>query len=155
MLPVGSISHRAPRRLRVKIPSRKGRGEYFARVHEELSRQPGIDKIEVNHVTGSVLVLHKVEEKAISAYAEEKGLFTIEKGNPRAKALSRRVGNGFGKIDRKVKSFSGGGLDLPEATFLALAGMGIYQIAKGNLTAPAWYTAFWYAFNVFLKFKPE
>jgi hypothetical protein len=28
-------------------------------------------------------------------------------------------------------------------------GAGIYQIARGNFAAPAWYTAFWYALGLF------
>lgn len=155
MLPAASISHRASRRLRVKVHSRKGNGEYFAQVKEELAGQPGVERVEVNPLTGSVLVLHDLEDKEIADYAEGKGLFKVEMRNSRPKALSRQVMKSFGDIDRKIKRFTGGEVDLPEATFITLLGMGLYEIGRGNIMAPAWYTAFWYAFNVFLKARPE
>ena len=46
-------------------------------------------------------------------------------------------------------------MDLGTASFGALLIMGIYQISRGNFMAPAWYTAFWYALNIFLKSKPK
>ena len=30
-------------------------------------------------------------------------------------------------------------------------GMGGYEISRGRFATPAWYTAFWYALNIFLK----
>ena len=35
--------------------------------------------------------------------------------------------------------------------FGVLLALGIYQISRGNFMAPAWYTAFWYAFGVLTK----
>lgn len=155
MLPHACISHRTLRRLRVKIPSKKGDRAYFSHIKEELSENPGIERLEINPVTGSVLVVHALDPEVISEYAEGHNLFKIKENSARPKALSRRVVKGFGDFDNKVKRFTGGELDLPEATFLTLLVMGLYEIGRGNIMAPAWYTAFWYAFNVFLKAKPE
>jgi hypothetical protein len=47
--------------------------------------------------------------------------------------------------------FTGGWLDLPGMAFLLLLGIGIYQIRRGNIGLPPWYTAFWYAFGVYTK----
>jgi hypothetical protein len=49
----------------------------------------------------------------------------------------------------------GGWVNLGAMAFLILLGAAIYQIARGNLTAIPWYTAFWYALNIFLKSKPS
>jgi hypothetical protein len=46
---------------------------------------------------------------------------------------------------------TGGELDIPSVFFAALLISGIYQIARGNMAAPAWYTAFWYAFGIFSR----
>jgi hypothetical protein len=61
------------------------------------------------------------------------------------------VKNVFGEIENKIEKVTGGSLDISEMAFLALLGAGIFQIGKGNLTAIPWYTAFWYALNIFLK----
>ncbi len=50
---------------------------------------------------------------------------------------------------------TGGGLYLPGATFVALVGAGVYKIAQGKFAAPAWYMAFWYALNIFLRAREK
>jgi hypothetical protein len=154
MLPSARICHSTARRLRVKIRSKKGDRAYFSRIREQLSGKPGVERLEANPVTGSVLLVHGLDQREIAQYAEGSGLFRIE-GGPRTKPLSRQVMKSFGDMDGKVKAFTGGEMDLSEVTFLTLLGMGLYEIGRGNMMAPAWYTAFWYAFNIFLKARPE
>jgi hypothetical protein len=57
----------------------------------------------------------------------------------------------FAGLDKRIKDLTGGSHNIGALAFLALAGVGVYQIARGNFTAPAWYTAFWYAMNIFFK----
>lgn len=109
---------------------------------------PGVRSVEINHLTGSVLMLHNAGPETIVEYAGFCDFFRYSGSN-----IHQRVSEGFSDLDKNVRKITGGDLDLGTAVFLALAGAGIYQIARGNLGTPAWYTAFWYAFGVFLKAK--
>lgn len=51
----------------------------------------------------------------------------------------------------RVEKATGGTMGISEVAFLALFGAGVMQIGRGNFTAIPWYTAFWYALNIFLK----
>ncbi len=52
------------------------------------------------------------------------------------------VADTFRAYDKDLKKISGGELDIPSLVFLSLLISGIWQIARGNLGMPAWYTAF-------------
>jgi hypothetical protein len=50
-----------------------------------------------------------------------------------------------------LKRLTSGEVDIPSLVFLGLVVSGIYEIARGNLVMPAWYTAFYYALQVFSR----
>jgi hypothetical protein len=138
-------------RLRLKIPARKGDPAYFTALAQAFSECPGIRNVEVNPETGSVLFLHSADPDAIVAYAEGKELFRIFENANRPVHVSTGVKAKYRELDEKVKRATGGEWDVPAVAFIGLLGAGAYQIARGNFAAPAWYTAFWYALNIFLK----
>lgn len=111
---------------------------------------PGVRSIDVNPLTGSVLVIHSVASDTIAEYARFCDFFSYNKADLN---IHQRVSESFSDFDNNMRNVTGGGLDIGTTAFLALLGAGIYEIARGNFGAPAWYTAFWYAFNVFLKSK--
>ncbi|MGB5197588.1 MAG: HMA2 domain-containing protein [Candidatus Deferrimicrobium sp.] len=150
-IPSASIRHRMDGRLRVKIPARKGDPAYFSALAEVFSEFPGIRKVEVNPETGSALFLHSAEPDAIVAHAQGKGLFRIVESTNRPVHVSVGIKAKYMEFDEKVKRYTGGAWDVPAVAFASLAGAGVYQIARGNFGAPVWYTAFWYALNIFLK----
>ena len=155
MLPEAKICHSMAGRLRVKIPAKKGDGRYFAAMAEHFSKLEGIVSVEINPLTGSMLFVHGLDETAIAASASSNGLFLLDRSRPANQDLHKRVTEAFSGIDAGVKGLTFGNMNTGAVAFLALAGIGIYQISRGNFAAPAWYTAFWYAFNIFLKSKPE
>jgi hypothetical protein len=134
------------------VPSRKGDAVYFSSVRDALSASQGVDAVEVSPLTGSVLVRHSAPLAEIIDASRLRELFTIRE-DPQAEAatLHDSVSNLFGSIDGRIKGFTGKSVDLAGLAFLALVGAGVYQIARGNFAAPAWYTAFWYALGVFGK----
>ena len=151
-LPVAHIRHRTGERIRIKIPSRKGEAAYFAAVREALLKSGSIDSVEVNPDTGSVLLKGPgIDVSAIEATGEKNGLFTLETRTPEIEPLSKRIAAPFHDLSRSVDRFSAGELDLPGVAFLTLIGAGIYQLSRGNLTAPPWYVAFWYALGIFTR----
>ncbi len=156
MHPKAHISHQTKGRLRVKIPSKKGDREYFSALADSLVKHRDISEVRTNPVTGSALILHNSDKDTIRKFAEEGKLFNMidaaVKSHPQ---ISRYLFYGFKGIDNTVRKATGGELDVPSVAFLSLIGLGIYDISRGNFAAPAWYTAFWYALNIFLKAKPD
>ncbi len=152
------ISHVSSGRLRARIPSKKRNDEFFAALQGELSSLPGVEQIQVNALTGSVLLLHSLDTKTLLEFAKSINLFNAQTTVLPCSGSSRihgEVTSVFAAWDEKVKGFVGEGANLGSLAFLALLGAGIYQVARGNLTAIPWYTAFWYALNIFLKSKPS
>ncbi len=155
MIPEAIVCHSTPGRFRVKVPSRKGNAAYFSNLKDHFTHLEGIKEVEANALTGSVVFTHTADLKAISVFAEEYSLFRLIKLESGTPALSRNVVKAFSDFDKGVKRFTGNELDVPGVAFLTLLGFGIYEISRGNFAAPAWYTAFWYSLNIFLKSVPH
>jgi hypothetical protein len=153
MLPTAQCVHKLPARARIRIPSRKGDGFYFSALRERLHRCEQVTGVETNDRTGGALIFYTGDFAAIAGYAEKEGIFRLAAKNNNPGSLTHVTVATYKRLDSRVKSLTGGGLDLPSATWVALVGAGVYKIARGNFVAPAWYTAFWYALNIFLKAK--
>ncbi len=154
MIPEAVVSHTTPGRVRVKVPSMKGDAEYFSALKEHFTHFEGVDQVEANALTGSVLFIHSADLKAVAAFAEDNALFKLMKLRPQASSFSVNFASAFGDFDRRVKRLTGSELDVPGIAFVTLLGFGIYEIGRGNFAAPAWYTAFWYSLNILLKSLP-
>jgi copper chaperone CopZ len=147
-----SITHSVQGRLRIRIPSRKRDEAYFAAVKDAISAVEGVDGVEVTPQTGSVLVFHHTDAGAIRQAGVSKDLFEIgEAPKVQNTILHDSISAQVSEINSRIREFSEGGVDLRGLAFFALVGTGIYQIARGNFTAPAWYTAFWYALGLLGK----
>jgi len=151
MVPEAYISHKTGQRLRIKIPSKKRDHEYFQSLYQHLASKPGVEWVDVNPLTGSVLIMHKADTEAFIKDAKKSALFTLKQSAPSQPTIHKAVKEQFAGFDKRIKDLTGGSHNIGAIAFLTLAGVGIYQIARGNFTAPAWYTAFWYAMNIFFK----
>ncbi len=150
-LPEARITHIISGRLRIKIPSKKGNTSYFESLERKFSDCDKVQKVEASAVTAGVLLLHDADIKNISKFAEENRLFVVEKQRSERMPLVKRISSGFKDLNRRTTRFTGGELDLPGAVFVSLLTLSIYQIARGNFFAPAWYTSLWYAVNMVFK----
>jgi hypothetical protein len=155
MLPAAYISHRTPNRLRIRIPSKKGDFAYFTHLESHLSGYQGIEKIEINPIIGSILLIHALDDRKIVSYAEDNKLFEISNSKTYPTVVSQRISETFKDLNKKITTSTEGFANIPDIVFLTLLGFGIYQISQGNFTAPAWYVAFWYALNMFWKSQPH
>jgi len=153
MLPEAYISHMISRRLRVRIPSRKGDVLFFGEMHKRLSCFDGIERVEVNALTGSVLLIHAVDLREIADFARQNNLFSIldTKIYRKQTYVSRKISETFRDINHKVIISTKGFANIPDLLVLTFLGLSIFQISRGNFMAPAWYTALWYAMNIFMK----
>lgn len=159
MLPEAQLTHFTTGRLRLKIRTKRGDEAYFASLRERLAQLPLVRDVEINPVTGSVLISHGLEVTPEAAapmaeYAERSGLFRLSIPAVGRSPVARTITDTFTSVDRRIQGFTNGDFDLPTVTTLGLAGFGLFQIGKGNVVAPAWYVVFWYAMNIFMKAQP-
>lgn len=154
MRPRGVCVHSAPGRVRIRIPERKGDEAFFAYAREHLAGCAGVDEVAVNATTGSILIRHRSDLNTIASHASRHEVFDLERGKKAKRLVNATIG-AFQSLNGKIDRLSGGELDLPGTVSLALVAGGIVQIIRGRFVAPAWYTAFWYAMNIFLKSQAE
>ena len=150
MTPEAFIVHQTDERIRFRIPSEKGNGEYFALLVESILKHHEYDRIEANPLTGSLLIVQKdLEIEGLIGYAEMNHLFSV-KPQPHV-SITEQVSRPIGSLNQYLHRFTKGDLDLSGLAFVALCGAGLIQILRGNLRAPPWYTAYWYAFGILTK----
>lgn len=154
-VPDAYLSHQLSGRMRIKIPQKKGDSTYFLSLNAKMSKLSGIERLESNPITGSVLFLHNIDSDSIFEYARQNNLFDIKKDSSSNPSFHKNILEAFKGFNSRIKGFTGGEIDLWSMSFILLVAVGLYQISMGNFAAPAWYTAFWYALNIFLKSGPE
>jgi hypothetical protein len=166
------IVHAIPGRVRVKISRLKENPVLAREVQARLSTVRGIQYVEVNPVTGSVLVLYdrttlESLDSLLSLPAWFSPLFpdlefheledwlTSANGNGSATSFADRLSTFFGDLNAKVGETTGG-LDLklllPVALFL-LGMRGVLVAGKGVF--PTWYDLLWFAFGTFFMLNPS
>jgi hypothetical protein len=146
------ISHVSKGRLRLKIPSKKRDVTFFTDLQKALSTVPGLDQVRANPVSGSLLIVHTQLPDELASWVKTlTGLSPQKNKAVKSNSIYQMVSGTFQQVNKQVRGFTKEELDIPTLSFIALMAVGIYQISRKNFTAPAWYTAFWYALNIFLK----
>jgi hypothetical protein len=151
MPPAAHVVHLLRGRLRLRVPERRGDAAYFAAVLEQLAQVAGVEQVQANPVTGSVLVLHdELAYADLSARLDETGLFTLTQApEPHAPGLAP-VTSGFALVDRLLTEHSGGSADLRTLLFIVLLTLAIGQMLRGQVMAPA-ISLLWYALDLALR----
>ena len=155
MIPEAHIVHRAPNRLRLKVASKKEHEGYLRTLPDKFTGISGIDEIEINPLTGSVLFKHGGNGEEIIDFMKKRGIFEITVKAPRSPSVHKSASSIYQQVDGLVDSFSNGFANAGGLAATALLAYGVMQISRGNIAGPAWYTAFWYALNILLKSTPE
>jgi hypothetical protein len=151
-LPEAKITHWHYGRMRLKVTSQRGNLAFFEALSKEITSH--VATLETNVLTGSVLIISETQDIDVDdlvRIGETKGLFQLRTTDTGPVPLSKNIRNFFGRWSQGIEKWTGGELDLPLLIFLFLLANGIFQICRGNIKAPPWYTAFWYAFGVFSK----
>ncbi|MFO7878128.1 MAG: hypothetical protein R6U55_16285 [Desulfovermiculus sp.] len=149
-VPIGRCVHSCPERIRLRVKEKQGDEVYFGQVLQTLRTAFPQAQIEVNPRTGSVLCVGPVSFEDLTQTGWEKGIFQVIALPPRVtatKVFHRRVA----EMNAAIRRSSCGELDISSLVFLTLIGTGIYQVIRGNVGLPPWYTAFWYALGVCTK----
>jgi hypothetical protein len=135
MIPVAYIEHQLPGRVRLRIPSRRGKVPFFETVVQKLSKHPAIRELNASPLTGSITLQYLEPLQPITATAADQRLFEIfrldPKTNPSESKRAARLSDG------------------PElATGIAsgLSGLSLFRIAQGNVLGSATENL-WHAFG--------
>ncbi|MCX8030264.1 MAG: hypothetical protein N3A59_01620 [Thermodesulfovibrionales bacterium] len=150
-IPEAVLTHCVKNRIRLKVPSKKGNTDYFKFVEKKFLECCGLAHIKVKPEVGSILIQHTIDIVKISEFAKKHEIFNLKSLQPQPLNLHSRISKTFTDLNTHFQKMTGGNFDIADIVFLSLLGIGFYQISRGNITAPAWYTAFWYALGIFFK----
>jgi len=142
-LPSAFISHSVPGRVRIRIPAMRHQSPYFERVRERLATVAGLHRLTTNTRTASVLLEYEGEIEPVEQIGERLELFALEE-RPHRPSLTQWIHAVASQPDALLKQVTDGRVDATGVAALALAGMGISQIVRGQ-ALPAGLTLLWNA----------
>jgi hypothetical protein len=154
-VPTAKVVHQMNGRIRFRIGSVKpDRNQYFDTLTSVLADHLGYGTIRVNPVTGSVLLKdHALDMDAVAAVGRSENLFRLTPESiesPDSPSLAtRHVRTQVHKIDGLIRKLSANHLNMSGSVFLVLVIHAIREIVQGNLTAPSWFTALWFATSLY------
>ena len=165
------VVHAIPGRVRVKMARLKENPALVREVQERLSAVQGIQRVEANPITGSVLILYDPAAfeslpslLSLAAclsplfpdldFSKLEDWFVSENGDGNATALAERLAALFGGLNAKVSETTGG-VDLKFLLPLSLFLLGVRGIlVAGEGVFPTWYDLLWFAFGAFFMLNP-
>jgi len=165
------VVHTIPGRVRVKLSQIKENPALAREVHERLSAVQGIQRAEVNPITGSILVLYdRTQLEPLDSllslaewfgplfpdfeFSDLESLLASANGDGADPSLAEHLSTIFGSLNAKVGETTGGvdlKLLLPLTLFL-LGVRGLLVAGKGVF--PTWYDLLWFAFGTFFMLNP-
>ena len=155
------VYHHLPGRLRLRIPAVKGEAAALQEISSAIASTPGINQVEYNPVTGSILIQYSADHyknlRALESSLEGSALSIAPNhaghGSHRHKygrsIAARRVDSFFKQIDHEIRMATDNEVDLK---FILPFGVGILGLLalRYSSTTPLWLTLLIFAFNSFL-----
>jgi Heavy metal associated domain 2 len=149
-LPGAYICHQSAQRLRIKITSRKGNVKYFENLQSTLASHRTFDGLEVNALTGSVLIVDEhVDVDDIADFAKARQLFELADQNSSHSPMTAQLVSHLENFNINLRRLTAGEMDLAGILLLFLLISGLTELLRGKIQMPPWYTAFWYAFGIY------
>lgn len=136
--------HRLPGRIRFRIPSRRRDRAFFAAVEERLQRSSAVTAVKTNPETGSVLVQYTGDAALFDQMLDSDlgELIELVLGAP---PMASRLRGEIVVIDRRIRQFTSGELDLGTLASFGLLAMAGWQLVLGRHPTRAvslgWYAA--------------
>lgn len=155
--PTARLEHAGPDRVRARVVRRHRSATTMERVRLRLAAAPGVDDVEVNPTTGSVLVRgadrHRLEQALGGALVVLHSLSGDDPADRGVAEVVRLVRSG----ERRIREASGGRLSLRWVVPAAFVGIGLRELLRQGLTVGAvpWYVLVYYGVDSFLKLYPE
>jgi Heavy metal associated domain 2 len=174
------IAHQVPGRIRIKVPSAKGRPELLAEIQRCFGSIPGIDEVVINPVTGSVVLKYDAEEhdafhtKFTHHFNEHYADVALTHHQPPSTELdaladkiqeeadfladhsiAAKVLVDFCRhCDRQIKLGSGNTFDLKMALCVGVVGFMIFELGAAAAT-PIWVTLSLFGLNHVIEMQSE
>jgi hypothetical protein len=147
------LVHKAPGRLRLRVPEMRGEAPFFRELVARISPLEDIELVQANPDTGGILILHRrdTQQAVLDRLASVVNLTEEEYVPP--SVFSRAV-TGLGKLDEVIARETRGGSSLSSVIFLVLVGMALAQITRGQVMAPA-SSLLWYALDLTRVKRPR
>jgi hypothetical protein len=166
------LAHQVPGRVRMKIPSAKGNTELLQQISETFAVIPGIEKVTVNPLTGSVVLHYDIEQHdafhgRLSAHHGQgmPGLAPATEIDDFANKIqqeaeflaknsesARAVVDFCKKLDHEIKRNSGNAVDLKMVFAVGIIGVMLFEIGATAAT-PVWVTLAIFAVNHFIEMQ--
>ncbi len=144
--PQAYISHHTAERTRIKVPSHRRDAAFFEEARRHLAGLAGVQSIQVNPVTASLLLRHS-RDFAWPSDTSSLPFSLAPAHEPPASLSLDDARREFQRVNRQLATFTGGTLDLKSLAFLTLVVMSIIQIIRGNIaTSPV--STLWYASRI-------
>jgi hypothetical protein len=138
------VVHRTATRTRLRTRGMKGNREYFEQLRGELSKMAGVHSVQVNPLTESVLLEHRVPIDPLLREAEQRGFLHLDLQPLDEEPYLARIGRALSESDRKMHQASSGRVNLDTLSFLGMLAGGVYQCTHGH-ALPAGVTMLRYA----------
>jgi hypothetical protein len=167
------IAHHVPGRIRMKIPSAKGNAQQLEEYKETLSLIPGIQRIEVNPATGSIVLKYDPDRRDdfhagfhhhtghhrqhIPATEIDSLANKIEQEAEylaRHSHAARAVVDFCKAADRQIKVTTGNTLDFKMLLALGVIGFTIFEVGATAAT-PVWVTLTLFALHHYIEMHAE
>jgi hypothetical protein len=167
------VVHAMPGRVRVKLSRLKNNPAFAREIQERLSGVEGIQRVEVNLVTGSVLLLYDAEGvDPVDSFISLAGTLALlfpeldmselqtwlgsSGDEPNGQlSVAERLSTLFGAMNQQVGK-STGSVDLKLLLPLTLFLLGVRGLLVAEkVTFPAWYDLLWFAFGTFFMLNPQ
>jgi hypothetical protein len=148
MIPQAEVVHHIDGRTRLRVPSQLRNRRFFDEAEQRLRSMEGVEAIQTNSTTGSILLVHRGPLDRIVDDAKNAGVLDIlpvrKKAVLQGQPLSTRLVDSIERADRWVADRTHGSLDLSGIASLGMAGAGVVQLLRRKVLPPAM-ALFWYA----------
>jgi hypothetical protein len=160
--------------MRVKVPGAKGDPSHLQRIKEAISPMSGVRQVDVNSLTGSVVVhyeaaLHEGFQQQLSAHADQSSLFELQMTPPELSEVdqmarqieeeanflseqsetARSLVEFVKRINMAIRRATDNTVDLKVLLPLALAAYSVVEL-ESDISTPLWVTLGIFSFNSFV-----
>jgi hypothetical protein len=138
MLPQAHIVHQLRGRLRLKIREKRQDPDYFSTLCSALEALDGVVEVSANPTTGSVVLRHpELPYAQLAPQLSALELFELQAEPPPQQSVLTPVFDGVAKLDEGLSAGTSGNFDLRTLAVIGMLGVGVYQLYRGNIVAPA------------------
>jgi hypothetical protein len=166
------VAHHVRGRIRVKLPRAKGDHRFLQQVQQFLSPMEGVQRVDINPITGSVVVhydrSHTDIHERLAKHAEDAGIFSLAPpeiseidvlaANIEREAaflaqhseLARHTVDVVKHIDNEIKLATNNTVDLKVLLPFGLAIYSFMELGTADISTPLWVTLGMFSFNSFV-----